>query len=193
MRCTNCRSYIPAGLESKNLNEPVKCPLCGAAAAAPAPTPQVTATSTPSTIVNISPAAETAPPPLPQSEKNAAAVFAPYFTIQTVLSFGPTTLNATASRGSLSFGPAGFSIVWDRGHHWEKVHYRDLTETRLEAESVVITVRDLESRISIYHPWLPRWIKGARRKRAEKFVELLSRVKRGLTPTEIAGFQRALG
>lgn len=133
------------------------------------------------------------PAPEPSSEvRSPTSPFAPFFTIKTRLSFGLAQAQAEPSCGSVSFGSEGLSVVWDDGRQWEKIPYRDLGPARLTDDSVSLSVRDIESKLMLYHPWLPRWMKTPRRARAETFVELLDRVRAGLTATEISYYQRRL-
>jgi hypothetical protein len=166
MRCSSCHSYIPEGL-----TDPAQCPQCGKSASESVPVP--------------------VPQPEPSTEYRVpSTVFAPFFTIRTKLSFGLAEAPATPTEGSISFGPEGLSIVWDEGRRWQKIAYRDLGAARLVEDSVRLSVRDVESKLLIYHGWIPG--KGARRSRAETFVELLDRVQAGLTSTEISYYQRRL-
>jgi hypothetical protein len=151
---------------------------------------------------------EQAPPPLPRPSDFSAesapepaasgaesAAFAPFFTIRTRLAFGPATsteLMREPAPGSLSFGPDGFAIVSHGGRQWEKIRYRDLSSVRAQDEYVSLTVRDVESRLTLYHPWWPAWLRGPRRTRAAIAAELLARVRGGLTPYEISLFRRRL-
>ena len=83
--------------------------------------------------------------------------------------------------------------MWNEGKNWEKISYRDLGNARLQDDSVRLTVRDVESRLMFFHPWLPSTVTaGARKRRAVIFLELLTRVKNGLTPFEIKLYQRRL-
>jgi hypothetical protein len=144
-----------------------------------------------------------APPPeaAPAAEefsgayRGAATAFAPYFTIQTSLSFGPATgpaLLREPTPGSLSFGPEGFAIVSSSGKAWDKIRYHELSSVRVQGDSVHLVVRDIESRLTLHHPWLPSWLEGPRRSRAATVVELLGRVRAGLTPYEISLFRKRL-
>lgn len=83
--------------------------------------------------------------------------------------------------------------MWNGGKHWEKIMYRDLGNARLQGDAVSITVRDIESHLTFFHPWLPAFVSSSiRKRRAVIFLELLTRVKNGLTPFEIKLYQRRL-
>ncbi|MBI3543845.1 MAG: hypothetical protein HY075_11285 [Deltaproteobacteria bacterium] len=133
------------------------------------------------------------PAATPATESSGA--FAPYFSIKLRLAYSPAAAGTelrNPTEGSVSFGPDGFSIVFDDGLHWEKLLYRDVKSVRAHDDSVVVTHGTTESRLTIYHDWLPTWLAGPRRARAAVFVELLSRVKNGLTPYEVSLFRRRL-
>lgn len=175
---------------------------------APAPEPKLTIGASPS---ETQPSFSTAkiavaepelrastPPPVPAGTTDAGranTAFAPYFTIPLKLAYGPAAAPAhaaSADRGSLSFGPEGFSIVASDGRQWEKILYRDIRSLKQDSDSLVLTIRDTETRLTVYHPWLPEFLSGPRRKRATTVLELLAKVRGGLTPFEIASFQRRL-
>lgn len=81
--------------------------------------------------------------------------------------------------------------MWDDGHHWEKIPYRVLAQAQLKGDSVSLTVRDIESRLSFPHSWLPSALSGgSRKRRALLFLELLGKVRDGLSPFEIKMYQR---
>ncbi len=129
------------------------------------------------------------------TSESTSESFAPYFSLLTSLAYSPAATNAILqhpSRGSISFGPQGLSIVFDSGRHWEKITYRDITAIRTQDDYVLITTRDTESRLTLYHPWLPPWLVKPRRTRADIFVELFTRVKSGLTPYEVSLYRRRL-
>jgi hypothetical protein len=183
MRCAVCHSYIPEGLAS-----PVTCPQCGRQAGAEAP--------------KSAPAAE-ASRAAPAPPRASSEPFAPYFTIRTTLAYSVAAAHSQdpllePAPGSLSFGAEGFSIVFDEGRHWKRIQYRDLEGARLDHDRVIISekgaTRDssAEGALTLFHPWLPRVFAGARRRRASVFIELLERVRGGLTPTEISYFQHKL-
>lgn len=196
MRCPSCHSYIPEGL-----SEPIVCPQCGKKTSAPErSTPNVdrdkTSPLTPTAANAEPPPAPLPRPPLLGSTTGAASeAFAPFFTIQTHLSFEPARSQAFLRhpcQGSLSFGPDGFSVVFDEGRHWEKFLYREISAFRLGDDCVFITARDMESRLTLYHSWLPIFFSGPRKRRAKLAYELLGRVRSGLTPFEIAAYQNKL-
>ncbi|MBI3556623.1 MAG: hypothetical protein HY074_10205 [Deltaproteobacteria bacterium] len=133
----------------------------------------------------------------PTASPTSDAAFAPYFSLITTLAFGPANANLILqhpSRGSISFGSLGLSIVFDDGRHWEKLLYRDITAIRANAhdDCVLIACGDVESRLTLYHPWLPSWFSKPRRDRSNIFLELFTRVKNGLTPYEISLYRRRL-
>ena len=80
--------------------------------------------------------------PAPLSGPAETEAFAPYFSLLTTLAFSPASSNAILqhpSRGSLSFGPQGLSIVFDDGRNWEKFYYRDITTVRQQDDHVLIS------------------------------------------------------
>lgn len=189
MRCAQCRSYIPEGLPS-----PVTCPLCGKRADGPVEPSLSASRSTPSFV---NPDAATAEPVLAKTESRtaenagSARAFAPYFTIQTALCFGVPGHESAPADGSISFGQDGFSLVWDDGRQWEKITYRDLAQAQLKGDAVTLSVRDIESRLIFPHSWLPKALSsGARKRRALLFLELLGKVREGLSPFEVKMYQR---
>lgn len=203
MRCTACHTYIPEGLP-----EPVKCPQCGRSAQASSAIQSKSATSAAAAPASPAQPASDAPdtrnatdsPDAPLSTDSVLAAsspaFAPYFTIRALLAYGPAASSdelRIPAQGSISFGSEGFSLVFDNGQHWEKILYRDLDSVRPHDDSVVISVKGTENRLTIYHQWLPTWLTLPRRRRATVFLELLARVRSGLTASEIALFKRRLG
>lgn len=200
MRCPNCRSYIPEGLSS-----PLICPLCGKQAEPSVrstdPTTDAMADLTSERLIG-----KREPSLVELSKPNAAPdsdsefsqqapskAFAPYFTVSARFSFGLASALSDPSEGTISFGTDGFSFVLNEGKRWEKVSCRALTQAQLKGDSVVITIGDIESKLTIYHPWLPSFLTGAARKRrALVFLELLARVRDGLSPFEIKMYQRRL-
>ena len=177
MRCTACHSYIPEGLPA-----PVRCPACGGSQTLPKP--------------------DVVSPPTSSPPSNTALLepgFAHYFTIKTRVSFGRLQAPHHIEEGSLSFGPNGFSIVWNGGKGWDKISYRDLGPAQLKNDSVVFTVRDVESRLTLYPSNSPLWMAkiispliGSTRTRSLIFIELLEKVKNGLSAIEISAYQRKL-
>ncbi len=177
MRCPFCHSYIPEN------NPPLQaCLACGQS---------LTATPNP-----VQPTQNPVQPT--QNSETTSKAFAPFFTIRSTFTFSliqNPSLNPAL--GSISFGPQGFSIVWSEGKNWEKFYYRDLHSVKLLHEGAYLEVRNsehslLENILVFYHPWLPHWIKSVQKKRSQIFLELLSRVKTGLTPFEIQSYQQKL-
>lgn len=126
--------------------------------------------------------------------------FAEYFTILSrfALAVGSTALPANQP-GSISFGVNGFSLVSDHGQTWIKIDYRQLKRVRvhpLYTDSVEIELTDQSFRLAFAHPYLPDVIAGLlvplKRQRALIFIELLNRIRDGLTATEVAMYQNRL-
>lgn len=127
------------------------------------------------------------------ADGDSKKAFAPHFTLHAKLSFGLPSAPSEPGDGTISFGTDGFSFVLDEGRRWEKISYRALTQAQLKDDSVAITIGDVESKLTIHHPWLPKFISApARKRRALVFLELLSRVRDGLSPFEIKMYQRRL-
>ncbi|MEW6056087.1 MAG: hypothetical protein AB1540_05680 [Bdellovibrionota bacterium] len=181
MRCTSCNSYIPEGLV-----EPVVCPQCGRLAS----TPQRSSATDAGSSYETARVAEASS--YVETETTKSLPFAPYFTLRTQLAFGLSSHVPDAGPGSISFGPEGFSVVWGKGKHWEKIAYRDLERFEVVGDAVNLSIRDIDSLLVLSHPWLPKWFGAARTKRATVFVDLLSKVRAGLTPEQIAVYQRKL-
>lgn len=176
MRCHACHSYIPEGLASSS-----PCPQCGREQAS-LKSPEVP---------------EDQRAPVTHESQKAPALaqaFAPYFTIKTQLAFSnndvPTTMASSA--GSLAFGPTGFSVVCNNGRHWEKIEYESLSKLQVTGDAVSFYRGAQKMSITLFHPWLPKFLPQPRIKRAKVLFQLLSKVRNGLTPFEIATFQREL-
>lgn len=170
MRCSTCHSYIPEGLPT-----PVVCPQCGRQAENQHHQDEVHGTPEP-----IAAAANT----------TIAQAFAPFFSIPTRLFYGSLHETVIPHNGSLSFGPEGFSIVWDDGRGWQKILYRDLESAIVANDSVRLTIKGTESKLVFFHPWIP--MGATRRARARLFVELLSHVRQGLSGASIETYRAKL-
>lgn len=179
MRCRYCHSYIPEGMHA-----PEVCPNCGKHVSKARPQDTMATTGT-----GQQESARTGP----QSPRTDPQSSLPFLTLRATLAFGLASQSLDPTRGSLSFSSEGISVVWNNGRDWDRIPYRDLSSVRVEDEFLRFEVKGVESKIALFHPWLPEWIKGPRRKRAEALRELLDQVKYGLSPVEIRLFQRRLG
>jgi len=68
----------------------------------------------------------------------------------------------------------------------------DMGTVRAEGTSVCFEVKSIDTKITPYHPWLPEWLQGPRRRRTLALAELLRKVREGLSPAEVGLYQRKL-